>query len=234
MKLFFLILLITACSTNRTPASIPYFSWDEYLVKEIISTSLPQYFPDSNFLGKWAKSTAVVVDPKSPKLSDVQELSLKCSKDSFLYPAHPQQYTKEYLHGIYANYLHHKLPVTSAACTMPNPNRRFCLRSTYANLYIMSDLYEDACGNYYRGYWLTAFLKSDESMGTLFSKGRTAYEKPNSQFPGEYVMGDTYKVSVNDFLFLGSLLQGDLIKIQNARRESTKLGFKRQGLLFTK
>lgn len=214
--------------------SFQYLSWDEYLKKEILAKSdLSIMFPNTEHLEKWQISSDVVVDPKSPRPVDIEYTSHLCEKDKNLYPAHPQQDTKEYLYGAYANYAHHKLPVDSSACVTVNPTRRFCLRATYANLIIMSDIYEDACGNYYRGYWLTSFLKSDESMGTLFSKGKTAYEKPEAEFPGEFVMGPTYAVDKINFLFLGKLRPNDKEAIERGRKEATQLGFRREGLIFT-
>lgn len=214
-------------------ASFQYLSWDEYLKNEILQKrDLATMFPNVEQLEKWQISSDVVVDPKTPRPVDIQYTPHSCEKDNNLYPAHPQQDTKEYLYGAYANYAHHKLPVDSSACVTVNPTRRFCLRATYANLIIMSDIYEDACGNFYRGYWLTSFLKSDESMGTLFSKGKTAYEKPEAEFPGEFVMGGTYPVDKINFLFLGKLRQGDKEAVEKGRKDASRLGFRRENFLF--
>lgn len=235
MKTILILVLTLSCSVVRSPASKHYLTWSEYLNKEILSVEdLSKIFSDSQFLERWQKSSNIVVDPKSPRPIDLDLRSPNCAKDKFLYPAHPQQDTKEYLYGAYANYTHHKIPVDSSACMTRNPGKTYCLRATYANMVIMSDIYQDGCGNLYRGYWLTSYLKNEESMGTLFSKGKTAYPKLRSEFPGEYEMGGTYKIPKSEFLFFGQLLPNDLKRVQEGRAQAKKFGYRFENLLFLK
>jgi hypothetical protein len=69
-------------------------------------------------------------------------------------------------------------------------------------------------------------------MGTLFSKGRTQYPKPNAIFAGEVVDGNTYAVGIKNFLFLSPLLPGDMKKIREAYGYAAKAGFKKNGKIW--
>lgn len=211
------LFLLSACaqvSTDRGPSSAPrQTDWQSYIREEALPGGFDEVFPDTNLLKNWQPSSEVVFDKKPPMPSQLNEVPLEC-RDKRLWPTHPQQYTKEYLHAVYANYDTHKLPINSSACRRPNPTRRYCLQSTWANMIVMSDTFEDACGHRYRGYWLVAFLDSDESMGTLLSKGRTVYPKANAQFSGDYEEGQTYPVPQTDFLLLTPLRAGDSVNIK--------------------
>lgn len=214
------LVLLTACAqvaSDRTPSAAPrQTNWQSYIMEEAVRGDLSEVFPDTHLLQKWQASSEVVFDKKPAMPSQLNEVPLDC-RDKRLWPTHPQQYTKEYLHAVYANYDAHKLPINSRACLRPNPTRRYCIRATWANMIVMSDTFEDACGHRYRGYWLVTFLDSDESMGTLLSKGRTVYPKPNAQFAGEYEEGQTYPVPEKDFLLLTPLKAGDTAKIKQQR-----------------
>jgi hypothetical protein len=114
---------------------------------------------------------------------------------------------------------------------VPNPTRRFCLRAAAAKLVITSDLYVDDCGNHYRAYWLTAYQSNHESMGTLFAKGRTAYERLGSSFRNDYVTGATYGIKKEDFLYLTEISAKDQ---RNLTQSLTGIErhFKKNGKLF--
>ena len=71
-------------------------------------------------------------------------------------------------------------------------------------------------------------------MGTLFSKGRSAYEKPDAQFPGEYIEDNTYAVPTKDFMFFGELLPNDARWIEQEKARALRSGFKLNGLLFVR
>ena len=213
----FALLLISACaqvSGDRAPSSAPrQTNWQSYIQEEALPGGFDDVFPDTHLLKAWQASTEVVFDKKPLMPSQLNEVPLDC-RDKRLWPTHPQQYTKEYLHAVYANYDTHKLPINSGACRRPNPTRRFCIQSTWANMIVMSDTFADACGHSYRGYWLVTFLDSDESMGTLLSKGRTVYPKPNAQFAGDFEEGQTYSVPQSEFLLLTPLKAGDSANIK--------------------
>lgn len=180
-------------------------------------------FPDPQFLKSWNLSQDYIFDERIGP-SDIRKTQLQCPVKT-LWPSHPQQTAKEYHHAVWAHYDHGKLSPESHACLRPNPTRKFCVLATYANAVFLSDLFQDECGNYYRGMQLIAFLKSDESMGTLFSKGRTVYPKPDSPYENEFETGETYPVQVSDFLFLSPVSNTELEHIRDQRIEAEKEGF---------
>jgi hypothetical protein len=216
----------------RFPSSpVQENDWQAYIFKNVTGPSgLGSFFSDPESLGPWRMNEEFVINrPVLPS-----EISLKpfaCGTKN-LYPTHPYQTTKEYLHAVFSMYDHGTLPPTSYACLTRSPNGRFCLRGAVALMVVMSDTYEDDCGNYYRGYWLVTYLKSDENMGTLFSKGRVLYEKPDAEFPGEYVEAGTYVVKASDFFILGELLSDDQEKIRVEEERALRSGFRKAGKLF--
>lgn len=231
-----LILLITGCalrSPERAPNSLFEFKdWQTFIEKNIFEKfGLEKFYPDSTYLGPWQLNSDFVLSGSAP--SRIRERGLNCPS-RVLYPTHPSQATKEYLHAMYSNYDHGRLPPESYACLTRTTTRRYCLRGAIAEAVIMSDTYVDDCGNLYRGYWLTAYLKSDENMGTLFSRGRSAYEKPDAQFPGEFIEDNTYSLTVDQFLILGELLPGDTEKIRIEEERALRSGFKKKGKLFVR
>lgn len=236
--IFILLVLMTACSAwapkNRIPSSLSQTTWKDYLQQEILARqNLKDLFPDAEYLiMPWKLSTEVAFGEVPANPSRLTETQVNC-RDKKLWPTHPQQSTKEYVYAVTASYDYHRLPGESEACITANYNKRLCVRSTWANIFIISDIYEDSCGNTYRGYWLTSFLQSQESMGTMVSKGRTVYPKPQAQFRNDYVTGYTYPLTPQDFLFLTSPWPQDLEK---ARRERTRAltieGYKMNGKSF--
>ncbi|MFL5783333.1 MAG: hypothetical protein ACJ76H_01905 [Bacteriovoracaceae bacterium] len=235
LKYLVVLLTVLSCSTQevvRLPSSTPYqTSWQEYILHNFIDRhGFEKYFPDSDYLGHWQENDEFVIPHKLPPYK-VQEKPFSCNVKK-LYPTHPSQATKEYLHAVYSEYNYSKLPPTSYACLTPNPTHRFCLRGAIAMMVVLSDVYVDECGNYYRGYWLTTYLKSDESMGTLFAKGRSAFEKPHAEFKGEYIEDGTYFVQPKDFMLFGELWPGDMAKINQERARALRSGFKMKGKLF--
>lgn len=183
----------------------------------------PAEFPDSELLKSWNNNDDFTISRhENPDL--IPKTELNCSK-SALWPTHPQQFTKEYHFAAWAHYDHGRLKPDSSACMRANPSNRFCVMATYANAVVMSDSFLDECGNTYRGYWLVSYLKSDESMGTLFSKGRTVYPKPDAEFPGEYYTGDTYSVDASQFLFLSPLTQEEMKLIKMSQSQALEEGY---------
>lgn len=199
--------------------SMPVFaqSWERFLDETV--------FPESQFLQDWRESTDFVIEGTlSP--DEAGSVKLQCPSDK-LWPTHPSQSTKEYLWAQYAHYDHYKVPVTSYACIRANPTRRFCVMAAIAQAVVMSDTFEDECGNFYRGYWLVTYFRSDENMGTLYSKGRTAYPRPESEYEYDMIEGETYSISASDFLVLGKLRHSDHEKISIEQDRALKAGFKR-------
>ncbi len=232
-----ILMFVLSCSSqnpDRLPSSTPYQrNWQEYVAHNFIEKNeFEKYFPDPEYLLKWEEHTDFVLDNPLPPFR-IQEKQFSCQVRK-LYPTHPSQGTKDYSYAAFARYNHGKLPPASYACEIKNPTGRFCLRASSAIMVVMSDTYEDECGNYYRGYWLTTYLKSDESMGTLFSKGRTAYQKPNSQFANDLAEGGTYFVAPKEFFLLGELLPKDAGIIRTEKARSLRSGFRMNGKLFVK
>jgi hypothetical protein len=207
--------------------------WMSFIMKNVIEpTGMERFFPDPKSLGPWIVNDEFVInDPILP--GEISADSHECSTDN-LYPTHPFQSTKEYLHAVYSMYDHATLSPDSYACLTKNPTGKYCLRGAVALMVVMSDTYEDDCGNLLRGHWLVTYLQSDENMGTLFSKGRVLYENPHSEFPGEYEEGGTYVVKKSDFFLLGDLLKDDPEKIRMEREHAVRAGFRKQGKLFIK
>lgn len=236
LKIFLLLTLTLSCSFHkgsRDPSTSGLSSWKSYVEINVFGRrGLDAFFDDVEFMGPWKKNTNFVTETTlTPQ--DAQELDLACNSDK-LWPTHPSQATKEYHWAVYANYEHHRLPVNSFACQRPSPNGRFCVMAKIPIAVVMSDIFSDECGNIYRGYWLVTYYKSDENMGTLYSKGRTAYPKPDSRFANEYVEGSTYFVPLKDFLFLGKPLKGDSQKSQIHARRALENGFRLQGKGFVR
>ncbi len=191
------------------------------------------FFPDSQYLQlPWREnSDFVIANPIGPE--NVHVTALNCPQPK-LWPTHPSQASKEYLWAAFTHYDHFKLPIDSYACLRPNPTNRFCVMAAIPLVVVMSDLFEDECGNLYRGYWLVSYFKSDENMGTLYSKGRTSYPRPDSPYEYDMIEGDTYPVEYKDFLFLGELMPLDHEKISQEQARAIKNGFIRKGKAFLK
>lgn len=238
MKGFLLLALLAGCSTHsmveRDPSSLPYNSWREYVQREIIAKEgLGSLFTDSAYLSlPWKKNDDIVMDKKPLMPNQLQQTELNC-KDRRLWPTHPQQDTKEYSYGDFAYYDYTKLPARSSACTIPNPTKKYCLRATSAHLTIASDLFEDNCGNIYRGYWFVSYLKSDENMGTLLSKGRTVIPRPNSEFENDLMNGDSYVLDRDIFLFLAKPSKQDLLNMKSSRARALIKEYELKGKIFS-
>ncbi len=241
MKWLFLSLLIVGCAHHapqRDPSSVvtQFSAWGPYLRHEF--GNIADLFTDPTFLQMpWKISSEIAADGKELPPNKVQEVGVACA-DKNLYPTHPFQDTKEYIFSVAANYDYTKLPGTSEACITSTTSKKFCLRAQTANVVIVSDTYEDSCGNMYRGYWVKHYrsggnkYQTEDNMGTLVAKGRTIYEKTNSEFAGEVYSGYTYPTPVSEFAFLGKLLPRDALKIQTSLQNSVRMGYVRQGKIF--
>lgn len=219
---------------QRAPSSsLGDLTWRGYLNHYVFSKGLNTFFEDGNLLGHWVSNSDVVLEGNNKIPVNLKSIPGNCQARK-LWPSQPQQNLKKYHIAIWSNYIPQNLPADSGACITPSGNRKYCLRSSAANTMILSDTFEDSCGNFYRGYWLVTFLQNQESMGTLASKGRTFYPKPGSQFKSEYVMGSSYQTSERDFLFLGDLLPGDLGKIRKLKSDALKEGYTMDGKIFKK
>jgi hypothetical protein len=150
----------------------------------------------------------------SVEVMSMARIPLNCT-DSNLYPTHPQQNTKLYHIFRSARYDQTKLIGADEACALSSKypsasGTKACLRPDYLEYAVISDVYRDSCGNFYRGVWDVAFLKANDNMGVLFSKGRTLYQKPEAGDALDMYVGGTYAVGVEEFLFLSPILDTDL------------------------
>ena len=151
-------------------------------------------------------------------LQALPQVQINCPADQTnLYPTHPQQESKHYHLFDWGEYNHGKLNGESEACAQgsrfKSANGQYaCLRPDVVFNVVMSDIYRDKCGNYYRAFKQLVFLKKNENMGTLFAVGRTIYPDNKSNFPGDTYVGPTYPVRLQEFVFLSNLFPGDLEK----------------------
>lgn len=230
------------CASHKTKVNTDIHSlnsaladsdWDAYIQKNFWSKGMEKFYIDSKYMGPWMEDTDVVMDKKPEMPNQIIKKKFAC-KTQKLWPTHPSQATKSYLWGRYSNYKYHDLPPKSYACLMPNPTKKFCLRGAIAKAVVMSDTFQDECGNYYRAYWLVTYFRSDESMGTLYSKGRTAVQNPKSEFKKDFIEDNSYFTQPKDFIMFGELLPGDMKKIQTEKARALKAGFKLNGLEYTR
>lgn len=155
-------------------------------------------------------------------LQTLQKVTVDCPKGTALYPTHPQQDTKLYHVFNVGKYNQAKLNGDSEVCALSSKFKNSrgtltCLAPDLIYEVVISDTYEDACGNLYRGFWKREFKKSEESMGTLFSLGRTLYERPGALFKNDFYVDSTYSLDAKDFLFLTPAFKEDSVLVSQAR-----------------
>lgn len=189
--------------------------------------------PESSaFLG-W-KKTPSLEDSESPWA--LERVQLNC-QDQNLYPTHPSMSLKKY-HFVYVgkfNVTH--LQRTSPACkiTSTMATNLKCIIADEIYHFIVSDTYQDRCGNFYRAFHRKIFFKRQEKMETLFSPGRSMMKTPGSFISGDYTTQGTQSVPGGEFLFLTSLFSQDLSKIEvekNRTQASGEFDFDSSNLLF--
>jgi hypothetical protein len=193
------IFILSACaSTQRIPSSKD-FPWG------LASNDLP----DSNAVIRW--SNPHYEESNVPILDDLDPVQVPAiCPDPKLYPTHPQQRSKSYHVYRVAVYENEKLAADSPVCKLTsNGAKKFCLLADTFQYAVISDVFQDACGGLYRGVWSVGFLKRDDNVGMLLSKGRTVYTKPNASFEGDVEDGQTYALEAKDFLLLTAPFPGD-------------------------
>lgn len=223
MKIILLLLSIFSFSA--------FSQWENEISNSLGAQGLSQLFPDTQHLGRWNEHRDFILTSRDPR--GLFRRGFSCANGK-LFPTHPSQATKEYQYAVWSQYDHSRLSPSSYACLTVSPPGRHCLRAAVAIMVILSDTFQDECGNFFRGYWLQGYLKSDENMGTLASRGRTFYPKPNSPFPNDFEEGGTYAVEPKSFLFLAELEPGDQGKISTEIQRALRTGFRREGFLFVK
>jgi hypothetical protein len=167
--------------------------------------------PEAQSIQRW--SDPHYADASAPDLDSLERVEIPKNCGQQLFPTHPQQFTKIYHVFRRGEYDAQEVPSASSVCkAASNGQRRFCLATDYFEHAVISDIYQDGCGYLYRGIWKTGFLGREETMGHLFSKGRTLYPKPRSQFDKDMEEGNTYALDRKEFLFLTPAFEGDFEK----------------------
>lgn len=202
--------LICACSTNsvireatgRAPA-------------EAYAQSVFDDIPNKGAFIGWRDEKSYVSSPVAYK--DLRKVAFECGRP-VLYPTHPQQLLKMYHVFKVGSYDHFKLQGDDEACKLGNkkPNgsgKKLCFRADTIEYAVVSDIYEDECGHLYRAYHESSFLKKDETMGSLFSVGRSSLQNPKSSYENEMIDGPTYPVALREFLFLTDVFPGEEAKV---------------------
>lgn len=177
--------------------------------------------PNPEGLTHWKEVRGYVTDRTD--LDAYPKLKVDCP-DQRLYPTHPQQSTKLYHRYNSNQYANTKLKGSDLPCLIASAEvgakRRFCLRADIGYDVIISDTYQDACGHYYRGFKQKTFLGKDENMGTLFSEGRTVFQKPYSPIQNDMTYGHTFSVEAKELLMVGPLFPGDDEAIARGRKDA--------------
>ncbi len=158
----------------------------------------------------------------SPDFNTYPSKSLRCGNT--LYPTHPQQSLKLYSISQWGEFDMNRVDAEDSHVCLVKTNRssgkQSCLRTDTAITVVLSDVFMDRCGELYRAFKEISFVKQDETMGTLFSPGRTTYRDPKSEFSQSYISGGTYAVPANIFAKIGPPLRSDIEKIEELRSEA--------------
>lgn len=203
MRIFALVftMLLSSCAAS-TPGRAPASTGLPWGLK-------PADLPDAEAVIRWSDPRYEDTHAPSPESLPHVEVSRGC-QDKHLYPTHPQEYSKTYHVFRIAVYDAGTVPAKSHTCKVhSNSEKPYCLLADTYEYAVISDIFQDACGGLYRGFWNVGFLKQDDNMGYLLSKGRTIYPKPNSEFAGDVEEGQTYAVDQSDFLLLAAPFPGD-------------------------
>ncbi|MFO0741527.1 MAG: hypothetical protein U0270_36860 [Labilithrix sp.] len=198
----------SAAAASETPANEP-----------IARSEIPQA---QAFKG-WRDNDSMT---DKPRPEDATRVPLACT-DKHLYPTHPSSDRKRYHRVAVGSFDQFKVDGDSNVCkikgngTSPQTGLRRCAAADTLQYIVLSDTFEDGCGNLYRGFWAVSFLTMDENMGTLMSLGRTVYQDPHSEFKGDMYDAQTYAIDEEQLLVLSSLFDGDAEAITRGRKAVT-------------
>lgn len=171
--------------------------WEQYA--NPVELDLPE--PQHLSAWRWNQNYAPSETASDP--AKLTKVNLNCNSDR-LWPTHPQQTAKDYVYAVTASY----------------ENRKYA----DANAIVMSDMFQDECGNKYKGYWIVSFLSDEETMHTLISKGRRIIRKAGG-FPGEFTSGSTFAVKADEFLFLTDLPAEENWKVELSQERALQDGY---------
>lgn len=188
-------------------------------------TSLPDApVPDAPAFRGWNVS--------QDDLHQFKPVEIACA-DKTLLPTHPQMTMKTYHKVLAGSYNHFLLQADSKACTIggrtKNAKGEFpCFQGNQLKYYLLSDTYQDRCGNFYRGYFEALFFRTQETMASLYSPGRSviAVQRPGG-LPPDFDPSSTQAVSVENLFQLEALLENEKDKVMAEQMMAQKLGFLR-------
>lgn len=172
--------------------------WEQYLNPKDLA------LPDSASLSVWRWNNNYAQNDGAAMPESMEKVAINCDSDR-LWPTHPEQITKDYIYAVSASYKNKE--------------------HSDANAIVMSDFYQDECGNMYKGYWVASFLSDEETMHTLLSKGRRIIRKPGG-YPGEYTSGSTFAVNENEFLFFTELSAEENGKVELSQERALDNGYR--------
>lgn len=176
--------------------------------------------PESQAFIGWRENDSLT---EKPRPEDAPRANLACA-DKHLFPTHPASDRKRYHRAAIGRWDYFKLDGTSSICKIkgttkdPRTGLLRCFSSDEMQYIVLSDTFEDSCGNMYRGFWAVSFMTMDENMGTLMSLGRTVYQNPHSEFKGDMYDAQTYAVEDKQLLLLSPLFAGDKEAIAKDRQ----------------
>lgn len=178
--------------------------------------------PEPQAFKAWSDDHQAVSEPRP---ESVARTTVHCA-DKTLYPTHPQSDLKRYHRYAHGRYDAFKVPASSEVCKIRGGTaaRPICLATATLEYAMLSDTYRDTCGNLYRGFWDQLYLSTQETMGTLMSRGRRVFEVPSAQFAGEVYDADTYGVAEREFLFLADAFPGDKERVERAKQSAIAAG----------
>ena len=158
-------------------------------------------------------------------LTQIETTEIQCESQE-LTPSHPSMEMKLYFNAKWGRYDDRKVSPKSSLCLIQSRSKNpVCLKADTVNYVIVSDLFQDRCGNFYRGYAEVLFQRSFENMGTLFSPGRTMYQNPKSEFEGDLVSGNTYPVDSAQFFFFTKATDEEVKQIVKNKSVAARQGY---------
>lgn len=190
---------------------------------QVLAQTQTRTIPDAHAFKQWQPVDGYA--DGSIDLSKLKSVAFNCTSDENLYPLTPQQYTKHYHIFDWGSYDHFKLTADSEACLVGSKYKnsqgvKACLSPDTVYYVLMSDVYRDRCGKMYRAFWEVIYLKKNDNMGTLFSKGRTMYPKNGSTH--DFYEGHTYALHRNQFVMLTEIFNQDAEKISLSQQRAVK------------
>ena len=231
MKICFVLLFLTL-----SLSAVAESSWLNFFqANQSLKTTYTDYHHGTS---EWFSDPAYGNSLKkvSPKDDSTFESSI-CG--TTFYPAHPLATTKSYHEALYQNLDLAKMTGHSYYCQIPGYRGLRCVRAGSFKFTVISDTFFDDCGNHFRAYWVAAYYhsddprKTDETMGTLLSRGRNIIKDTTSLFDKDYLPTNTHQVYKDDFIYFTPLFKGDKKKIKKAVKKSKKtFGLQRDTNLF--